>query len=76
MHGDLTDLVPTRPHPRRHPDDVDRLDQVESAAAATAELLLEVQRGRSEIARLEKVNAALARKRKRLKRRLKAAADD
>ncbi len=76
VHGDLTGLVPARPHPRRHPDDVDRLDQVESAAAATAELLLEVQRGRSEIARLEKDNAALARKRKRLKRRLKAAADD
>ena len=64
-------LVPVAPaEPGPHPDDVTRRDQVDSAVAATAELLLEVQRGRGEVARLEADNARLRRKRKRLKRRL------
>jgi hypothetical protein len=73
VHGDLASLVPVAPaEPGPHPDDVPPRDQVDSAVAATAELLLEVQRGRVELARLEADNARLRTKRKLLKRRLRA----
>ncbi len=77
VHGDPADLLPLRPAgPTRHPDDVDPREQVHVAAAATAELLVEVRRAREEAARLEAENAELRRKRKRLKRRLRAATTD
>jgi hypothetical protein len=73
VHGDLASLVPVAPvEPGPHPDDVPARAQVDSAVAATAELLLEVQRGRGELARLEADNARLRTKRKLLKRRLRA----
>jgi hypothetical protein len=77
VHGDLADLVPA-PYPgaTRHPDVVDAVGQVASATAATAELLVELQRHRDEVARLETDNARLRRKRKRLRRKLKAATGD
>ena len=77
MRGDVTSLVPVAPAEQGpHPDDVPATDQVESAVAATAKLLLEVQRGRSEVARLEADNDRLRRKRKLLKRRLRDTAPD
>jgi hypothetical protein len=77
VHGDLEDLVPVAPAgPTRHPDDVDPVAQVESAAAATAELLVDLQRHRDEVARLQSDNARLRRKRKRLRKRLRAATGD
>ena len=77
VHGDLADLVPEPfPGATRHPDVVDAVGQVASATAATAELLVELQRHRDEVARLETDNARLRRKRKRLRRRLKAATGD
>ncbi len=77
VHGDLADLLPARPPgPTRHPDDVDPRAQVQVAAAATAELLVEVRRAREQAARLEAENADLRRKRKKLKRRLRAATTD
>jgi hypothetical protein len=76
VRGDVTELVPVAPaSERRHPDDVDLRAEVDAAATATAGLLLEVDRGRGEVARLESENAKLRKKRKRLKRRLKEAAD-
>ena len=60
------------PPPRRG----DAVGQVASATAATAELLVELQRHRDEVARLETDNARLRRKRKRLRRKLKAATGD
>jgi hypothetical protein len=78
VHGSLDDLVPAEPTgSARHPDDVDAAGQVAVSAVATAELLVEVQRGRSEVARLETENKRLRKRRKLLKRRLKeSAADD
>ena len=77
VHGDLVSLVPVAPaEAGPHPDDVDPRDGLESAAAATAELLVELQRRGADLERLEAENARLRRKRKRLKRRLKAAEDD
>lgn len=78
VHGSLHDLLPTEPNgPTPHPDDVDPTGQVAVSASATAELLVEVQRGRDEIARLEIENKKLKKRRKLLKRRLKlSAADD
>ena len=74
VHGDLAHLVPTAPDgPASHPDDVDPRLQVEAAAVTTAELLVEVQRGRAEIARLEKDKKSLKKRRKLLKRRLRKA---
>jgi len=49
---------------------------LDSATAATAELLVEVQRRGAAVERLEAENARLRKKRKLLMRRLKAAADD
>ena len=74
VHGELSDLVPTpHPLPVRHPDDVDATAQVEAASAATAELLVEVQRLRERLAELEVANDRLRRKRTRLKERLRQA---
>ncbi|NUR07518.1 MAG: hypothetical protein HOQ22_12430 [Nocardioidaceae bacterium] len=73
VHGDLADLLPKPGAPGPHPDDVDTTRQVESAVAATAELLVEVHRGRSEIARLEAERRRLKKRRKVLKRRLQQA---
>lgn len=72
VHGDLAHLVPV--HPRggsSHPDLVDPAAQVETAATTTAELLVEVQRGRSEVARLEAQTKKLKKRRKALKRRVR-----
>ena len=77
VHGDLASLVPVAPaEPAPHPDDVDPRDVLESATAATAELLVELQRRGADVERLEAENARLRRKRKRLKRRLRVAEDD
>lgn len=77
VHGDPAELLPAAPAgPAPHPDDVDPRAQVDSAAAATAELLLEVHRCRAEIARLEGDKAELKERRKVLKRRLKKATAD
>lgn len=74
VHGQLTDLIPTpHPLPPRHPDDVDATAQVEAASAATAELLVEVQRLRERVGELEVANDRLRRKRTRLKARLRHA---
>lgn len=71
VHGDLTELVPTRPpKPVLHPDDVDTKAEVTTAAAVVADLLVEVNRLRSEVAGLESDKKSLRRKRKLLKRRL------
>ena len=77
VHGDLASLVPGAPAERGpHPDDVDPRDGLESAVAATAELLVEMQRRGADVERLEADNARLRTKRKRLKRRLRDAAAD
>ncbi len=77
VHGDLADLEPVAaPRSAPHPDEVDPRAQVDVAAAATAELLVEVQRGREEIARLEVERDRQRTKRKRLKRRLRALTGD
>jgi len=77
VHGSLSDLMPVAPAaPHPHPDVVDPGSQVETATRATAELLLEVQRGRTEVARLEADNERLRKKRKSLKRRLRKATTD
>ena len=77
VHGDLASLVPVAPaEPGPHPDAVDPRDGLESAVAATAELLVEMQRRGADVERLEAENARLRKKRKRLKRRLKAVEDD
>ena len=70
-------LVPVAPaEPGPHPDDVDPRDGLESAVAATAELLVAMQRRGADVERLEAENAKLRKKRKLLKRRLRAAEDD
>ena len=72
VRGDLRSLVPVAPEEEGpHPDDVEPCDELDSAVAATAELLLEVQRGRADLARLEAENAKLRKKHKRLKRLLR-----
>ena len=77
VQGDLASLVPVAPEEDGpHPDDVHPRDGLDSAVAATAELLLEVQRGRADVARLDAENEKLRKKRKRLKRRLRAATDE
>lgn len=76
VHGDLTELIPIAPsrtHP--HPDEVDREGEVTTAAAVAAELLLEVDRLRTEVAGLESDKKSLKKKRKLLKRRLADALD-
>ena len=77
VHGDLASLVPVAPaEPGPHPDAVDPRDGLESAVAATAELLVAMQRRGADVQRLEAENAKLRKKRKVLKRRLRAAEDD
>ena len=77
VHGDLASLVPVAPaEPGRHPDDVDPRDGLESAVAATAELLVAMQRRGADVERLQAENARLRKKRTLLKRRLRAAEDD
>jgi hypothetical protein len=77
VHGDLASLVPVAPtEPGPHPDDVDPREALESAVAATAELLVAIQRRGADVERLEAENAKLRKKRKLLKRRLRAAEDD
>lgn len=76
VHGSLGDLVPVTPKgPARHPDDVDPREQVEIAAASTAELLVELHHTRAEVARLQTGIQKQKKRRKRLKRRLARAAD-
>ena len=76
-HGDPEDLVPVAPQGSTPPPDaVDPRDLVESSAAATAGLLLEVQRCHAEIARLEGDAARQRKRRKALKRRLLRATAD
>jgi hypothetical protein len=71
VHGDLDELVPepTEAH-TPHPDDVDTDLQVDVAARATAELLLEVQRYRARNAQLEQQHTKLEKRRKKLKDKL------
>jgi hypothetical protein len=77
VRGALASLVPVAPgEDGPHPDDVHPRDALDSAVAATAELLLVVQRSRADVLRLEAENAMLKKKRKRLKRRLRAATDE
>ncbi len=77
VRGALASLVPVAPgEDGPHPDDVHPRDGLDAAVAATAELLLEVQRSRADVTRLEAENAKLRKKRKRLKRRLRAATDE
>ena len=77
VHGSLEDLLPTEPTGLTpHPDEVDPAGQVAVAATATAELLVEEQRGRAEVVRLEAENRRLRKRRKLLKRRLKETAGD
>jgi hypothetical protein len=53
VHGDLSELVPVPPEqPTRHPDDADPHAEVSTAAAITAELLLEVHRLRAALAEM------------------------
>jgi hypothetical protein len=53
VHGDLSELIPVAPQqPTRHPDDTDPHAEVSTAAAVTAELLLEVHRLRAELAEM------------------------
>ncbi len=76
VRGDPAELVPVPPPGGGpHPDEVDLRVQVDTAVTSTAGLLLEVDRARSEVARLDAENATLRKKRKRLKRRLKDATD-
>ncbi len=77
VHGDVTELVPVAPAQRSpHPDEVDPRAQVRSAAAATAELLVELQRTRADVARLEAEAKQSRKRRKALKERLRAATGD
>jgi hypothetical protein len=79
VHGDLADLVPVGTAEQApDPDDVSATSTVDSAVNATAELLLRIAHDRALIDRLERENATLNKKRKRLKRRLRASksADD
>lgn len=74
VHGDPAELVPVAPAGATpDPDDVDPLALVDSSAAATAGLLLEVQRCHAELARLEAEVARHRKRRKALKRRLRLA---
>lgn len=76
VHGDLTELIPTPPpQPGPHPDEVDTQAEVTTAAAVVADLLLEVDRLRSEVAGLESDKKSSKKKRKLLKRRLAGAHD-
>jgi hypothetical protein len=71
VHGDLDELVPEPTEPRTpHPDDVDTGLQVDVAARATAELLLELQRYRARNAELEQLHKKLEKRRKKLKAKL------
>ena len=78
VHGDLAELVPRAPEGvSAHPDDTDPRVEAATGAAVIAELLVEVDRLRSEIAGLEATKAELEahkkaakKKRKRLKRQL------
>ena len=77
VRGALASLVPVAPgEDGPHPDDVHPRDGLDSAVAATAELLLAVQWSRADVTRLEAENAKLKKKRKRLKSRLRAATDE
>jgi hypothetical protein len=81
VHGDLEQLLPTPPaEPTTDPDDVDPRAEVDTAASAIAELLVELESTRARAVHLAAENALLEserkkqkRKRKALKRRLAAA---
>ena len=73
VHGDLRDLMPSRPSGTvRSPDDVDPAAQAETAADVIAELLLEVTRTRSRIADLEAERPDLRERGRRMRDRLRA----
>ena len=61
------------PGATRHPDVVDAVGQVASATAATAELLVELQRSRAEVARLAAEQKTSRKERKVLTKRLRRA---
>lgn len=77
VHGDLDELVPvaaaSSTERSSQPDRVDPAAQVDVAAAATAELLLELAAARAQVADLEGSVETHKRKRKLLKRRLRKA---
>ena len=71
VHGDLRRLVPSRPEtPAPDPDEVDRDAEVATAAAAIAELLVELERTQARVSALEADKKTLKKKRKSLKRKL------
>jgi len=74
VHGDLAELIPTPPlKAGPHPDEVDSLIEVTTAAAAIAELLVEIDRLEAEVADLESDKKSSKKKHKLLKRRLASA---
>ena len=76
VHGDLGRLVPRAPGADApHPDDVDRDAEVATAAAAIADLLVELERTQARVADLESDKKTLKKKRKSLKRKLAEALD-
>ncbi len=77
VHGDLDDLVPVpTPQGARHPDYANARNQVGSAVAATADLLVQLDRAWSDRDRLTETNLRTRAKRKRLERRLAKAQRD
>lgn len=71
VHGDPAGLIPTRPpQPGAHPDQVDTQAGVTTASAVIAELLVELDRTRSQVSGLESDKRSLKKKRKLLKVRL------
>lgn len=73
VHGDTTRLLPARPAPGvLPPDEVPAEEQLATAAAALADVLVEVARLREHNQALEQRNAKLERKRTKLKRKLVA----
>jgi hypothetical protein len=77
VHGRLEDLLPVAPdHGSPHPDLVDCRAQLQTATAATADLLMEVQRGRREIHRLQTADAKHEKRQRKLRGRLRRALGD
>lgn len=71
VHGDLADLVPTRPDVAAgHPDAVDPADQVDVAADVIAELLLGLRRAEEDAAAKDDKRRSWKKQAKKLRRRL------
>lgn len=73
VHGDTTRLLPVRPAPGvLPPDEVPAEERLATAAAALADVLVEVARLREHNQALEQRNAKLEQKKRKLKRRMAA----